>query len=141
MRNSSSARKLPLTLPQIFLIIIALVILFVIIGLNRYSGTHEAVVASRATFQAEVDVAGTRQVELQATLTYVESQMYVERYFREEEGMVLQGERRLAPNVVVVTPTPSVANSAESAAPVPVGPAYPWQMWWRLVTDAPFPNR
>ena len=48
-------------------------------------------------FQAEVDVAGTRQVELQATLTYVESQMYVERYFREEIGMVLQGERRLAP--------------------------------------------
>lgn len=141
MRNSSPTRKLPLTLPQIFLIIIALVVLFVIIGFNRYSNTNEAVVASRATFQAEVDVAGTRQIELQATLTYVESQMYIERYFREEEGMVLQGERRIAPNVVAVTPTPPNAVSAESDVALPSGPAYPWQMWWRLITDAPFPMR
>ena len=89
MRNSSPSRKFPLTLPQAFLIVIALVALFVVIGFNRFSDTQDALVASRATFQSEVDAASTEQVELQATLAFVESQTYVERYFREEEGMVL----------------------------------------------------
>jgi hypothetical protein len=140
MRKNTLSKKFPLTLPQLFLAIVGVVALFIVIGLNRYDENHEAVAAGEATFQAEVDAEITRQVELQATLTYVESATYVEHYFRNEENMVLEGENRIVPNVIPVTPTPASVQS-EAGTPGQVSPAQPWQMWWRLISDAPFPAR
>jgi hypothetical protein len=140
MRKNTLSKKFPLTMPQLFLAIVGVIALFIVIGLNRYDENHEAVAAGEATFQAEVNVEITKQVELQATLTYVESPTYVEHYFRNEENMVLEGENRIVPNVIAVTPTPTSAQSTTGTS-VQASPAQPWQMWWRLVSDAPFPSR
>lgn len=139
MSKQTQPKRLPLSLPQVFLIVLALLALFVIIGFSRHNNTHGQIVDSRATFQAAVDAESTRKVQLEATLTYVESVTYLEHYYRNEEGMVLEGERRLAPNVIEVTPTPTPQFEQQSTTQA-VNPAQPWQMWWRLLTDAPFPT-
>lgn len=87
--------------------------------------------------KAELNLEATRQVELQATLEYVQSEDYIAAYARDEGGYLLPGERRVVPLVIEATPEPT-----QPPAPTP-DPAYnarPWQAWWRLLTDAPQPS-
>lgn len=131
-------RRFPLTFLQTLSIIGALGALFFVIRLNQNGADYRLMAANEATFQAAVDAEATRQVQLHATRTYVESDTYVEDYIRDEAGMVLPGERRVVIRVVEATPAPT---PFPSPTPDIAELAHPWQMWWRLLTDAPQPVR
>ncbi len=127
-----------LTLPQFITLIAVLFVLFIGLDLNRRAQDGRLVGAGQEALQQEISIEMTRQVELQATLDYVQSDDYVAAYARDEGGQLLPGEVRVVPLPIEVTPEPSVsANST----PDPALQARPWQAWWRLMTDASQPSR
>ncbi len=112
--------------------------LFVVLDLNRRAKAGRLVGVGGESLRTELDLASTRQVELQATLSYVQSDDYVSIYAREEGGLLLPGERRIVPLVIEATP---VATPAAPATPDPASFARPWQAWWQLLSDSPLPSR
>lgn len=127
-----------LTLPQIVVLLAVLAALIIALDLNRRAQAGRRVGVGEAALRAEIAVESTRQVELKATLVYVQSDDYVMTTAREEQGMILPGEKRVAPLLIEATPTP-VAPPA--VTPDPAAYARAWQAWWRLLTDAPLPNQ
>ena len=127
-----------LTIPQIIALLVVLAALFIALDLNRRARAGELVGGDETIIQNELEMEVTRQVELQATLEYVQSEDYVAAYARDEGGYLLPGEKRVVPLVIEVTPE-------GTAVPVPTADpaqqAMPWQAWWRLLTDAPYPKR
>jgi hypothetical protein len=126
-----------LTLPQLAAILIIIGGIIVALDLNRREQSGRLVGVGEADLAQEIAHEQERQRQLQATRVYVESEDYVADYARNEGGYLLPGERR-----VVVT------TIDEPAAPPPLEPqiepleyARPWQAWWRLLTDAPYPTR
>lgn len=132
-----SARPL-LTLPQILVLLAVIAGLFITLDLNRRAQAGRLVGVGEEELQAEVVMESTRQVELQATATYVMSDNYTEAYAREEGGYLKAGEVRVVPLLVEGTPP---ATAVPTPTPDPVSRAQPWQAWWRLLTDAPLPSR
>lgn len=126
-----------LTVPQILILLAVIAGLFIALDLNRRAQLGRLAGAGEAELLEEIQAEGTRQIELQATATYVNSEHYVEAYAREEGGYVLPGERRVVPLIVEGTPAPS---ATPIPTPDPAASAYPWQAWWRLLTDAPLPR-
>lgn len=126
-----------LTVPQILILLAVIAGLFIALDLNRRAQLGRLAGAGEAELLEEIQAEGTRQIELQATATYVNSEHYVEAYAREEGGYVLPGERRVVPLIVEGTPAPS---PTPIPTPDPAASAYPWQAWWRLLTDAPLPR-
>lgn len=137
MRRKLFRQKSLLTVPQILILLAVLAGLFIALDLNRRAQLGRLAGAGEAELLEEIQAEGTRQVELQATATYVNSEHYVEAYAREEGGYVLPGERRVVPLIVEGTPAPS---PTPVPTPDPAASAYPWQAWWRLLTDAPLPR-
>lgn len=127
-----------LTLPQIAILLIIIAGLAIAIDLNRRAQAGQLVGVGETALQQELSLEQTRQVEMQATLVYVESDDYVASYARNEGGYVLPGEKRVVPLTLDAAPEPT---------PVPLSPpdpaldARPWQAWWQLLTDAPLPTR
>lgn len=138
MRNRLLRQRPLLTLPQIFILIAIVVALFVALNLNRRAEAGRLVGAGESSLQAEVELETTRQVELQATLEYVQSDDFVAAYARDEGGYLLPGEKRIVPLTIDATPLPT---PAPPPTPDPIAKARPWQAWWRLLTDAPQPTR
>ena len=103
-----------------------------------YKRQGQLVGVGEASLEREVSIESTRQLELQATLAYVQSDEYVAAYAREEAGYVLPGEKRVVPMVAEATPGPP---PAAAATPDPAINARPWQAWWQLLSDAPQPVR
>lgn len=126
-----------LTLPQIIALLIIGGSLFVALDLNRRSQANQLVGAGQESLQAQVAVEQTRQVELQATLEYVQSDDYVAAYARDEGGYLLPGENRIVPLTIDATPLPTLAPQP---TPDPATDAHPWQAWWRLLSDNPHPT-
>ncbi len=126
-----------LTLPQILALLIIGGALFVALDLNRRAQASEVVGVGQEALQAEVAIEQTRQVELQATLEYVQSDAYVAAYARDEGGYLLPGEKRIVPLTIDATP---MSTAVPQPTPDPVNNARPWQAWWRLLTDAPYPT-
>ncbi len=126
-----------LTVPQILILLAVIAGLFIALDLNRRAQLGRLAGAGEAELLEEIQAEETRQIELQATATYVNSAHYVEAYAREEGGYVLPGERRVVPLIVEGTPAPA---PAPSPTPDPAASAHPWQAWWRLLTDAPLPR-
>jgi cell division protein FtsB len=127
-----------LTLTQ-FLVLAAVIIgLIVALDLNRRAQAGRLVGADGEALEAELEIQQTRQVELQATLTYVQSDEYVEVYAREEGGLLLPGETGIVPLMIEATPSP---KPEMSPTPNPADNAQPWQAWWQLLFDAPLPAR
>ncbi len=138
MDPKSLPSRFTLTLTQLALLGLAALGVWVFIDWSRTSFDRESLHLIELTFAAEVSAESTRQVELQATLTYVQGELYPNEVLHNEGGLVLPGERVIIPNLVQSTP--------EAPPPVPPTPdplvnARPWQMWWRLLTDAPAPTR
>ncbi len=135
--NDQKLRRFSLSLTQIMLGIAVIVGAFIALGLNQNATNFELVKASEGTFQAQVFAEYTREVELQATLTYVGSEAYVEEYNRAEANKVVAGEIRIIPLTIEATPAPT-----PTPLPTPDAAVYarPWQMWWYLLTDAPAPE-
>ncbi|MEZ4593862.1 MAG: septum formation initiator family protein [Chloroflexota bacterium] len=127
-----------LTLPQIIILLLIGAALFVAVDLNRRAQAGQLVGLGEGDLQAQVDAESTRQVSLQVTLEYVQSEDYVAAYARDEAGYVLPGEKRVVPLVIEATPLPT---AVPTATPDPIQNARPWQAWWQLLTDAPQPIR
>jgi cell division protein FtsB len=138
MRERLFRQRPLLTLPQILILAAILVALVIALNLNRRAEAGRQVGAGEAALQAELDLEVTRQVELQATLEYVQGEDYVAAYARDEGGYLLPGEKRIVPLTIEVTPQPT---PMPPATPDPALNARPWQAWWRLLTDAPQPTR
>jgi hypothetical protein len=131
-------RRPLLSVPQIVLLLVILAGIVIAIDLNRQAQAGRVVGGSGETLQAQIDLELTRQVELQATLEYVTSDDYVAQYARDEGGQLLEGERRVVPLLLEVTPAPTPLPSPTAD---PALNAHPWQAWWSLLTDAPQPSR
>lgn len=138
MRDKLLQQRPLLTFPQILILAAILVALFAALNLNRRAQAGRLVGAGEAALQAELDLEVTRQVELQATLAYVQSDDYVAAYARDEGGYLLPGEKRIVPLTIEITPEPT---PLPPPTPDPINHARPWQAWWRLLTDAPQPTR
>lgn len=131
-------RRLLLTVPQILVLLAVAAGLFIAIDLNRRAQAGRLVGVGEDDLRAEIEGESTRQVQLKATATYVQSDYYVESYARNEGSYVLPGEVRVVPLMVEGTPEPTRVPAPQ---PDPAGRALPWQAWWRLLTDAPQPTR
>jgi hypothetical protein len=139
MLRKKILRQRPLlTLPQFITLVAILFVLFIGLDLNRRAREGRLVGNGQEALQQEIAAEMTRQVELQATLDYVQSDDYVAAYARDEGGQLLPGEVRVVPLPIEATPEPSISPAA---TPDPALQARPWQAWWRLLTDAPQPPR
>ncbi|MCB0032567.1 MAG: hypothetical protein KDE51_00990 [Anaerolineales bacterium] len=127
-----------LTLPQIAILLIIIAGLAIAIDLNRRAQAGQLVGVGETALQQELSLEQTRQVEMQATLVYVESDDYVASYARNEGGYVLPGEKRVVPLTLDAAPEPT---PVPIPSPDPALDARPWQAWWQLLTDAPLPTR
>jgi hypothetical protein len=138
MGNKSLRQRSLFSWPQALILLTVVAALLIALDLNRRAEAGRQVGAGEDVLLEQVVLEKTRQVELQATLDYVQSEDYVEAYARDESGQLLPGERRVVPLVIEVTPTPL---PAPTPTPDPAAHAEPWQAWWRLLTDAPQPQR
>lgn len=127
-----------LTLPQILVLLAVLASLIIALDLNRRAQAGRVVGAGEEALTLELNSEMTRQVELQATLGYVQSDDYVEAYARDEGSYVKSGEKRV---VILPVNAPPNPTPAPTATPDPANIAQPWQAWWQLLTDAPLPHR
>lgn len=123
---------------QIILLLVVIAAMFIVLDLNRRAKDGRLVGAGAEALRAELDEEVTRQVELQATLEFVQSDEYVAIYAREQGGMLLPGEKRIVPLKVDATPAPA---PQPQPTPDPALYARPWQAWWSLLSDAPLPAR
>jgi cell division protein FtsB len=127
-----------LTLPQLAVLLVVIAGIIIALDLNRRAQAGRLVGVGEDALQTQLELETTRQVELQATLSYVQSDDYIAAYARDEGGYLLPGERRVVPMVIEATPSPS---PPPAPTPDPAYMARPWQAWWRLLTDAPYPSR
>ena len=137
MRNRLFHRPFFLTLPQIAIILVIAAGIMVALNLNRREQSGRLAGAGEADLSQAITQESGRNIELQATLAYVESEDYVADYARNEGGYLLPGERR----VVVTTIDEPEPPPPPELALEPLEHARPWQAWWRLLTDAPYPTR
>jgi hypothetical protein len=136
MRERLFRQRPLLTLPQILVLLAVIAALFIALDLNRRAQAGQLVGVGEEALQAEVEAESTRQVELQATLTFVQSDDFVSAYARDEAGQLLPGEKRIVPLLIEAPPEPT---AVPEPTPDPAQNALPWQAWWRLLTDAPQP--
>lgn len=127
-----------LTLPQIMVLLAVVAALFIALDLNRRAQAGRLVGVDEEDLRQEVVQESTRQVALQATLVYVQSDDYVAAYARDEAGELLPAEKRIVPLIIETTPVPAAPLPP---TPDPVMNARPWQAWWQMLTDAPQPIR
>jgi hypothetical protein len=137
MRKQMFRRPFILTLPQLIVILIIMAGMIVALDLNRREQSGRLAGVGEGDLAAAITAESVRQVELKATRVYVESEDYVADYARNEGGYLLPGEKRV---VVTTIDEPEPLPPAEPALE-PLEYARPWQAWWRLLTDAPYPTR
>ena len=138
MRTKSFRHRPLLTLPQILVLLAILAALYIALDLNKRAQEGQTVGIGEDTLSQEVVLETTRQIELEATLTYVQSEDYVAAYARNEGGFILPGEKRIVPLVIEATPAPP---PLPTPTPDPINNVQQWQAWWQLMTDAPQPSR
>jgi cell division protein FtsB len=138
MKRKNFLRQRPLlTLPQFIIMLAIIFAIYVALDLNRRAKAGQLVGVGEEALQQQLLLETTRQVELQATLDYVQSDDYVAAYARDEGGQLQPGEVRVVPLPIEATPPPP---AAPVVTPDPALDARPWQAWWRLLTDAPQPS-
>lgn len=131
-------KQLPLlSIPQIIILLILVGVLFIGLDISHRAQQGRLVGIGEESLQQEISLEATRQIELQATLEYVQSNDYVEAYARDEGGLILPGEKRIVP--MPVEAPPGTSPQAEPT-PDPAAAARPWQAWWQLLSDAPQPS-
>lgn len=137
MRRSIFSQRPLVTIPQIVIFLVISVSLIIAIDINRRNRMGQVMGGGEIALEAQVEAEQTRQVELKATLDYVQSDDYVAEYARSEAGFLQPGERRVVPLVVetISEPTPIPAPTVD-----PLQAAQPWQAWWQLLLDAEQPK-
>ena len=76
MRGKFVWRRPLLTLSQFIVLLFVIAALFIVIDLNRRAKAGRVVGVGEESLRSELSIETTRQVELQATLTYVQSDEY-----------------------------------------------------------------
>ena len=137
MRERLWRQRPLLTLPQILVLLTVVAALFIALDLNRRAQAGQLVGVGEDSLQEQVQLETTRQVELQATYVYVQSEDYISTYARDEGGQLLPGEKRVVPLIIAATPAPTPIPAPTQD---PAINAQPWQAWWRFLTDAPQPS-
>ncbi len=137
MRKKFLRQRPLLTVPQFIIMLAIIFAIYVALDLNRRARAGQLVGVGEEALQQQLILETTRQVELQATLDYVQSDDYVAAYARDEGGQLQPGEVRVVPLPIEATPPPPAASAV---TPDPALDARPWQAWWRLLTDAPQPS-
>ena len=127
-----------LTIPQVLVLLAIVAAIFVALDLNSRAKAGEAVGSGEEKLTTEISAESTRQIELQATLTYVQSDDYIAAYARDEGGYILPNEQRVVP---VPVEAPPQAIAAAASTPDPAANAQPWQAWWQLLIDRPMPEK
>lgn len=138
MRHKLFRQRPLLSIPQIIILLIVVGLLFIGLDLTRRAQAGQLVGVGEESLQQELSLEATRQIELHATLEYVQSDDYVEAYARDEGGYILPGEKRIVP---MPEEAPPGAVPEVEATPDPASAARPWQAWWQLLSDAPQPVR
>ena len=106
--SSPVFRSRPLfSLPQVIFFLVIVGAIIIAIDLNNRAQAGRLVGSGEEALQLQVEREATRQVELQATLEYVNSDDYVASYARNEGGMIQPGERRIVPLLQEATPEPT----------------------------------
>lgn len=136
MRKKLFRQRPLLTIPQILILLGVVAALFIGLDLTRRAQAGRLVGVGEASLELEINLEATRQIELQATLQYVQSDEYVAAYARNEGGYILPGEKRIVPMIGEATAGPP---PLATATPDPALDARPWQAWWRLLSDQPHP--
>ena len=138
MRKNIFHQRPLLSLPQILVLLTIFAALVIALDLNRRAQAGQVVSAGEAPLEIQVEIETTRQVELRATLSYVQSDDYIESYARNEGSYVKASESRIVPLFIATTPEPP---PPPLPTPDPAHDAQPWQAWWQLLVDSPLPTR
>ncbi|MFN8531021.1 MAG: hypothetical protein U0670_20655 [Anaerolineae bacterium] len=89
---------------------------------------------------AEIQSLQDEQAALIAQRDYVRSDLYVERWARDNGKMVRNGEILVIPvpsnSSLQPTPAPGLSADVQTAPPTPE----PWQLWWTLFFDGAPPS-
>lgn len=136
MRNKLFRQRPLLTLPQILILLGVIAALLIGLDITRRAQAGRLVGVGEESLNQQINLEATRQVHLEATLAYVQSDEYVAGYARNEGGFILPGEKRVVPLVGEATPGPS---PLATPTPDPANDARSWQAWWRLISDRSHP--
>jgi hypothetical protein len=136
MRKNIFRQRPLLTIPQILILLSVIAALFIGLDLTRRAQAGRLVGIGEESLNQQISLEATRQIELQATRAYVQSDEHVAAYARNEGGFILPGEKRIVPMISEATPGPP---PSAPPTPDPALNARPWQAWWRLVSDNPLP--
>lgn len=138
MKRSLFRQRPVLSAAQLLALAAVLFALIIALDLNRKERAGEAAGAGEEALRNEISIEQTRQIQLEETRAYVQSDDYVADYARNEAGYILPGEARVVPLVVEAPPPPTPPPPPE---PDPAAIARPWQAWWQLLTDLSQPTR
>jgi cell division protein FtsB len=137
-RSDVLSQRPLLSVTQVVILLLVVGAIVIALDLTQRAQAGRQAVTGVEAIQVQVETEVTRQVQLQATLDFVQSEDYVAAYARDEGGMIQPGEQRVVPLLLETTPQPT---PFPAATPDPAYQARPWQAWWKLMTDAPPPTR
>ena len=92
MRKKFLRQRPLLTFPQFIIMLAIIFAIYVALDLNRRARAGQLVGVGEEALQQELMLETTRQVELQATLDYVQSDDYIAVYARDEGGQLQPAE-------------------------------------------------
>ncbi|MGC9398247.1 MAG: hypothetical protein ACP5HM_03835 [Anaerolineae bacterium] len=108
--------------------------LFIVLGVLLFAAFSRAWALQRALREKEarlqpmLTAQAHEHATLEAQLTYVQSEGYVEAWAREEAKMVYPGETLVVPLLPTATATPTPAPTY-TPTPTPTPQAF-WRRWW-----------
>jgi cell division protein FtsB len=128
--------QFPLT--QFIAIIVITISLFLVVDFARRTAATYKIRAEAARMEEEVATARARHQALQARLSYVQSDVYVEEIARTQLKWAREGETAV---VVLATPQPETSppNESQSESADSLISESSWQAWWFLFFDSPPP--
>jgi cell division protein FtsB len=138
MRWKIPWRRPLVSLTQVIVLLVLIIALVIVVNFSRRERAGRLVGVGEDPLRAELERESTRNVELQATRSYVQSDDYIAVYAREEGGYKLDGEKRIVPLIIEAIPA---AKPYSEPTPDPALDAHPWQAWWQLLSDQPLPSR
>ncbi len=108
-------------------LIILVVLLFA--AFSRAWSLQQALREKEAVLVPMLTAQANEYATLEAQLTYVQSDAYVEAWAQEEAKMVHPKETLVIPNVA--TPTPTLTPSPTDTPMPTATPRFFWQRWWK----------
>jgi cell division protein FtsB len=126
-------------LAQFIAIIVITISLFLVVDFARRTAATYQIKKEATRLEEEVAATRSRRQALEARLSYVQSDAYVEEIARTRLKWAREGETAV---VVMATPqaVPSSSPDAPPASDNDVSPQAPWQAWWHLFFGTPPPT-